>query len=142
MAQWFEVKVRYDKMQLNGTVKKVNESYLCDALSFSEAEARISEEVAPYISGDFSIHAEKRTKISEIFFGDGDRYYLTKVAFANIDENTGANKQTFTYILVQADNFGDACDKLVDGMKNVLVDWDIVSVSETSIMDVYKAKLS
>ncbi|WP_290387099.1 DUF4494 family protein, partial [uncultured Muribaculum sp.] len=49
MSTWFECKVRYDKIQENGSAKKVNEPYLVDALSFTEAEARIIEEVTPYI---------------------------------------------------------------------------------------------
>lgn len=65
MANWFECKVRYDKMMENGVVKKVNEPYLVDALSFTEAEARIIEEQTPFISGDFSVSAVKRTKISK-----------------------------------------------------------------------------
>lgn len=71
MALWFECKVRYDKMQENGTVKKVNEPYLVDALTFTEAEARIMEEMKPFISGEYSIASEKKTKISEIFFNEG-----------------------------------------------------------------------
>ena len=65
MANWFECKVRYDKMMENGVVKKVNEPYLIDALSFTEAEARIIKEQTPFISGDFSVNAVKRTKISD-----------------------------------------------------------------------------
>ena len=70
MALWFECKIRYDRMQENGMVKKVNEPYLVDALSFTEAESRIIEEMKPFISGDFSISAVKKTKISEIFFDE------------------------------------------------------------------------
>lgn len=141
MAQWFEVKVRFDKMQENGSVKKVNEPYLVDALSFSEAEARVSEEVTPFISGEFSIHAEKKTKISEIFFNEGDKYYLVKVAFITLDEKTGAEKRTFTYILVQSNDFDSALANFKEGMKGTMADWEIASVAETQIMDVFKAKL-
>lgn len=94
MATWFECKVRYDKMQENGAVKKVNEPYLVDALSFTEAEARIIEEQTPYISGEFSVSAVKRTRIAEIFFNeDGDRWYMVKVAFITIDERSGVEKK-------------------------------------------------
>lgn len=55
MSKWFECKVRYDKTQENGTIKKVTEPYLVDALSFTEAEARIIEELTPYISGEFEV---------------------------------------------------------------------------------------
>ncbi|MDE5596191.1 MAG: DUF4494 domain-containing protein, partial [Muribaculaceae bacterium] len=99
MANWFECKVRYDKLQENGAVKKVNEPYLVDALSFTEAEARIIDEQTPFISGDFSVSAVKRTKISEIFWNEGgDRWYLVKVAFITIDERSGVEKRTATLI--------------------------------------------
>ena len=138
MANWFECKVRYDKLQENGAVKKVNEPYLVDALSFTEAEARIIEEQTPYISGDFSVSAVKRTKISEIFWNEGgDRWYLVKVAFITIDERSGVEKRTSTLILVQASDFKEALDNFIEGMKGTMADYQIGSVAETAIMDVY-----
>ncbi len=142
MANWFECKVRYDKLQENGAVKKVNEPYLVDALSFTEAEARIIEEQTPFISGDFSVSAVKRTKISEIFWNEGgDRWYLVKVAFITIDERSGAEKRTATLILVQASNFKEALDNFIEGMKGTMADYEIVSITETPLMDVYKVKV-
>lgn len=143
MANWFECKVRYDKLQENGAVKKVNEPYLIDALSFTEAEARIIEEQTPYISGDFSVSAVKRTKISEIFWNEGgDRWYLVKVAFITIDERSGVEKRTATLILVQASNFKEALDNFIEGMKGTMAYYEIVSITETPLMDVYKMKVS
>ena len=143
MANWFECKVRYDKIQENGAVKKVNEPYLVDALSFTEAEARIIEEQTPYISGEFSVSAVKRTKISEIFFNeDGDRWYLVKVAFITIDERTGVEKRSATLILVQASDFRDSLEKFVEGMKGTMADYEIFSITETPLMDVYKVKVA
>lgn len=142
MANWFECKVRYDKLQENGAVKKVNEPYLVDALSFTEAEARIIDEQTPYISGDFSVSAVKRTKISEIFWNDGgDRWYLVKVAFITIDERSGVEKKTSTLILVQASNFREALDNFTEGMKGTMADYEVVSIAETPLMDVYKVKV-
>ncbi len=86
-------------MQENGMVKKVNEPYLVDALTFTEAEARIIEEMKPFISGEYSISSEKKTRISEIFFNEGaDRYYLVKVNFITLDENSGVEKKTVSQI--------------------------------------------
>ena len=142
MANWFECKVRYDKMQENGAVKKVNEPYLVDALSFTEAESRITEEQAHYISGEFSVSAVKRTKISEIFFNEnGDRWYMVKVAFITIDEKTGVEKKTSNLILVQASSFKDAYDNSLEGMKGTMADYEIQSITETPLMDVYRVKL-
>lgn len=143
MANWFECKVRYDKMMENGVPKKVNEPYLVDALSFTEAEARIIEEQTPFISGDFSINAVKRTKISEIFWDDtADKWYMAKVAFITIDEKTAVEKKTTTLILVAGSDFKGAYDNFMDGMKGTMADFELVSLAETPIMDVYKANLS
>ena len=143
MALWFECKVRYDKMQDNGVIKKVNEPYLVDALTFTEAESRIIEEMKPFISGEYSISSEKKTKISEIFFNEsGDRYYLVKVNFITLDENTGIEKKTVSQILVQASDFEDAVQKFKEGMKGTMADFEIGSISETMIMDVFGANLN
>lgn len=143
MANWFECKVRYDKVQDNGSVKKVNEPYLVDALSFTEAEARIIEEQTPFISGDFSVSAVKRTKISEIFYDEGgDRWYMVKVAFMTIDEKSGVEKKTNTFILVQATDFRNAVENFTKGMADTMADYEIVSIAETPLMDVYRAKLT
>ena len=142
MALWFECKVRYEKMMENGMVKKVNEPYLVDALTFTEAEARIMEEMKPFISGEYSISSEKKTKISEIFFNeDGDRYYQVKVNFITLDEKTGTEKKTATLILVQASDFEDALKKFQAGMEGTMGDYEIASITETMLMDVFPADL-
>jgi len=143
MAQWFECKVRYDKLMENGMQKKVNEPYMVDALSFTEAEARIIEEVTPFISGDFSVSAVKRTNISEIFWDDSaDKWYHVKVNFITIDEKCAVEKKTTSHILVAASDFKGALDNFMEGMKGTMADFEIASIAETTIMDVYKAKLS
>lgn len=101
MANWFECKIRYDKTQENGSIKKVTEPYLVDALSFTEAEARIIEEQAPFVSGEVDVNAVKRTKIAEIMFDDSaDKWYLVKVAFITIDEKTAVEKRSVSQVLV------------------------------------------
>ena len=142
MANWFECKVKYEKLQENGAAKKVNEPYLVDALSFTEAESRITEEQRPYISGEFTVSAIKPTKIAEIFWDEsGDRWYLVKVAFITIDENTAAEKRSISQILVQAANFKHALENFEEGMKGTMADYEIVQINETPIMDVYKMKV-
>lgn len=141
MANWFECKARFDKTQPNGSVKRVNEPYLVDALSFTEAEARIIEELTPYISGDFSISAVKRTRITEIFRDDtGDKWYQAKLMFMQIDEK-GNEKKSATFVLIQAKDLETAFNNLKEGMSGTAADFEIVSLSETPIMDVYGVKL-
>ena len=143
MAVWFECKIRYDKIQENGSMKKVTDAYLVDALSFTEAEARIIEEMAPYISGEYTISSEKKTKISEIFRNEnGDRYYLVKVMFITIDEKTATEKKSASLILVQASDFSEALQNFLHGMKDTMADFEIASITETPLMDVFDANLS
>ena len=142
MASWFECKIRYDKTQENGSIKKVTEPYLVDALSFTEAEARIIEEQTPFISGEVSVTAVKRTNISEIFWDDSAyKWYLVKVAFITIDEKSAVEKKTTSLILVAGSDFKGAYDNFMEGMKGTMADFEIVSITETPLMDVYKVKV-
>lgn len=138
MALWFECKVRYEKMMENGSVKKVNVPYLVDALTFTEAEARIIEMVTPYVSGEMNVSAVKKTKIAEIFFNeDGDKYYMVKVNFITLDEKTGTEKKSQSSILVQASDFTDSLEKFKEGMKGSMADYEIASFTETQILDIF-----
>ena len=141
MNTWFLCKIRYEKVMENGLTKKVTEPYLVDALSHAEAEARIIEEMTPFISGEFTVAAVTRANYSELFYADdscADRWFKCKLAFLILDEKTGAEKRTFTNLLVQASDLRDAVKKLDEGMKGTMADYAICSVSETAIMDVYE----
>ena len=143
MATWFECKVKYDKMTEDGSQKTVTEPYLVDALSFTEAEARITEEITPFISGEFKVTPVKRTNTAEIFWKEGgDKWYKVKVNFCTIDEKTGKEKKTPNYMMVQAIDFKDAYDVFMEGMKGTMADFEISQIVETMIMDVYQADLS
>lgn len=143
MAQWIEVRARYNKIMENGSVKRVTEPYLADALSCTEAEARVTEELKPFISGEFRISSVFTTKISEIFWAaSGDRFYKVKVNFITLDEKTATEKKTASYILVQASSFKEAYDNFLDGMKGTMADYEIEAITETKLVEVYKAKLS
>ena len=140
---WCECKVKFDKMMEDGVQKTVTESYLVDALSFTEAEARITDEMQPYISGEFSVSAVKRVNLSDIFYNEGgDRWYKVKTNFITIDEKTAVEKRTATYQMVQASDFSEALQVFMDNMKDTLADFEIASITETMLMDVYGANLT
>jgi hypothetical protein len=125
-----------------GIQKTVTEPYMVDALSFTEAEARITEEITPFISGEFTVSAVKRTNICEIFYDEtGDRWYKVKVNFITIDEKTAVEKRTANYMLVQASDFQKSYDNFMEGMKGTMADFEIASIVETPIMDVFKVNL-
>ncbi len=138
MAQWIEVKVRQEKMTETGKTVKVKEPYLVDALSCTEAEARVVEEITPYTS-EFNVLNVSKTKISEIFWNEsGDRFYKVKVNFITLDEKTAAEKRTASYILVQASTFDEALKSFHEGMKGTMADYEIETISETKIVEVYR----
>ena len=143
MVNYFLSTVRYEKTMENGLNKTVSEQYLFDALSFTEAEARTIEELKPYISGEFSIPQIVKPRISELMLSEdvsADRYYKVKVSFITLDEKSGAEKKTISFILVQASDFKNAYDRFIEGMKGTMADYEIVSIVETQILDYYPAK--
>ena len=141
--QWFECKVKYDKMVPEaGGQKVVTEVYLVDALSFTEAEARITEEMEPYVSGEFSVTAVRRMNLSDVFYHEGgDRWYKVKTNFITIDEKTAAEKRTASFQLAQASSFKGAYDVFMEGMKGTMADFEVASITETQLMDVFAADL-
>ncbi len=142
-SNWFECKVRYEKVMENGMNKKVTEPYLVDALSFTEAEARIIEEITPFISGEFTVSDIKRANYTELFSTEeeaADRWFKVKLLFITLDEKSGSEKKTASYVLVKASDLRDAVKKLDEAMKGSMIDYVIASVAETPIMDVYPFK--
>jgi hypothetical protein len=122
----------------NGVQKRVTEPYLVDALSFTEAEARIIEEIKHYVSGEFTVANIKRAKLAELFFNEkGDRYYKIKVCFITLDEKSGAEKKTAVQMMAQASDLKEAIAVLEEGMKGSMADYSIASVNETMLMDVF-----
>jgi hypothetical protein len=139
MHNWFECKIKYEKTAEEGKIAKVSEGYLVDALSFTEAEARITEEMKPFISGEFEVANIKRSRINEMFFDEnGDKWYRSKVNFVTLDEEKGIEKRTGVTMMVQASDMKKALDGIIEGMKDSLADYEIASITETAIMDVYK----
>lgn len=142
MSNWVETKIRYNKVMENGMLKSVTETNFVDALSFTEAEARIIKEMKPYISGEFAVSAVKKTKISEVFYDNKrDMWYKVKAIFITLDEKSGIEKEKASYFLVQAGDFHNALENFMDGMKGTMADFRIASILETDIMDVFNANL-
>lgn len=157
----YECGVRYDKMMENGAVKKVTELYLVDAVSFTEAEARIVREMTPYMSGDFDVCSIKRTNYSEIVYDKfnlassasgsvqklsgqnkhaselADKWFKAKVNYIVVNEKTGKEKKTPVYFIINAGSIAAAHEILVEHMKGTIADYEIATLDDTRIMDVY-----
>ncbi len=142
-AIWFECKIRYEKVMDDGLPKKVTESYVVDALSFSEAEERIIEEMSSYISGEFDVADIKKSTYKEIFFSDddsADKWYKAKLQFITIDEKSEKEKRSNVYYLVNAGSFNGAVKNIDSVMGETMIDFVISSVQETTLMDVFEYK--
>lgn len=138
-AKWFECKVRYEKTTEDGTQKKVTEQYVVDALSFAEAEQRITEEMSAYISGELDVTDVKTEQYKEVFFMDADidtRWYKAKLQFITIDEKTEKEKRSNVVYLVEACSLHNALDKIDTMMRGTMIDYVQTNVAETKIMDV------
>lgn len=148
MAQFIETKVRCKEIQDSGKEKTVTNTYLIDALSFTEAEARATEEVVPYLKGDFEINAVKKSNIAEIVENDNDpdedgRWFDFKVNYIIIiDKKTGEEKRKASHTLVKAPDLHTALRRFDNHMRTILADFEIAAITETPILDVFKAKLS
>ena len=144
MSQWYQCTVKYEKTMENGALKKVSEPYLVDALSFTEAEKRIIEEITPFMTGIFEVSDIKKPRIAEIFEAKddaADRYCRLKLSFITLDEKSGKEKKSSQNVLVQAEDLRDAIRRLDEGMKGSVSDYDIVAVTDTPIMDIFHEKL-
>ena len=140
-AMWFECKIAYEKVMDDGLQKRVIENYVVDALSFTEAEKRITEEMSSYISGEFEVRDMKIAPYKEIFFSDeemADRWYKAKLQFITIDEKTEKEKRTPVIYLVQAGTVNGALKNIEEMMGGTMIDYVIASVTETTIMDVFE----
>lgn len=143
MSLWFETKVKYDKTMLDtGAIKSVTEPYLVDALSFTEAEARITKEMEPFVSGELTVTAVRKVRFEDVLYHEGgDRWYKVKINMITIDEKTGAEKRSASFSLVQASEFKLALDYFLEAMKSVLFDFEIVNITEMAYIDVFGADL-
>lgn len=141
MNNWFNVKVKYTKQLDNGTFKRVSEQYLFAAMSFTDAEARAFEELGQFIRGEFSVLAITRADFHDIFAFDGAQmWYQVKVQYASMDDEGELTKKVTNKFLVQGDSIDDATSNTKESLEGLMVDFQIVSVVESSIFDVYPYK--
>ncbi len=143
MTNWFECRIKYEKTLENGTRKKVSESYLVDAMTFTEAESRIIEEVTPFVVGGFEVTHISKDPISELSNATdekADLWYKAKIAFISLDEKTGSEKKSFSTMYVRACNFSDALKHLNDSMKGTMSYWECHSISLSKVIDVFGLK--
>ena len=138
MQTWFEVKAKYVKIDDDGKERKVNETYLVDAVSCTEAEARLTEELLKMVRGEFSVGKVVTSNIIEIFAHEtGEYWWKAKISIVTIDENAGKEKKINSYFLVAADNLKEALNRLEEGLSYILVPYQITALTLSPIVDVF-----
>ena len=136
---WFECRVSYDKVQENGAIKRITEAYLVEAENFTEAEDSITKAMQPYISGEFTVSAVRRRNYYNVIeSGEGDYFYRVKLIIVTIDEKTAAEKKSNLFLLIQADDLETALYDVKDYMRSSVEDWNFHTITETSILDVFR----
>ncbi len=140
-ATWYECKIKYRKLdEASGMQKVATEPYLVDAISYTEAESRITEEMAAYLSDsdDIKITNIKVANYSEIHpFENSDRWFKSKVSLIAFDEESGKERKTNMYLLIQANDVKEAYDNTVSVMKDTMGEYSIPAITESPIMDVF-----
>lgn len=141
-ATWFECKVRYDKVMETGLIKKVTEQFCVDALSYTEAETRIVNEMKKYITEEFEVSDIKKAPYTEVFFSDkpsADRFYRAKLDFISLSEKTGKETRSRMTYLVQAENLKDAMKGVEEAMNGTMIYYDAAAIVDTKLLDVIEA---
>ena len=144
-ASWFETKIKYQKMQEDGTEKVVTEYYIVEALSCTEAEASVIKEITVCCSGDMSVPSTKEANFNEILFSDladDDKWYTAKLQFITIDDKSDKEKRTNVVYLVQAKSLARALRYIDEVMGKTMIDYDTIGINETPIMDVFEHQVA
>lgn len=138
MRTWFICKAKYQKENEQGQIKNVTEPYLVDAFSYTEAESRIYEVLENMISGDFLIAQITKSNISDVFYFEGfDLWFKGKIIYHVTDGDSGKEKKVTNYMFVSAENVKDAYDKLEESLQNMMVSYNITSISESPVLEVF-----
>lgn len=138
MITWYEVKVKFLKIDQGGTERRVNDTYLIDAISYTDAETRAFNLMNELTSGEFKIKNIKQSNISEVFLGDdGEWLYKAKISLVTLDEESGKEKKINQYILVPADDIDQSLKRLTEGLAHMLISYVVAGINLSPINEVF-----
>ena len=138
MQTWFECKVKYVKIDDDGRERKVSEVYLVDAVTFTDAETRIIQQMGTMVRGEFIVDNIKKSNIVEIYpHENGEWWYKARIGIVTIDEKAGKEKKINNYFLVAADDIKQALQRLEEGLSYILVPYQTTSLAICNIIDVF-----
>lgn len=139
-ANWFEAKVKSIRVDESGRERKVTDMYLLDAMSYTEAESRIMEEMEAVVKGEYYISGLKKSNVTEVVPSvdeNDDRWYKAKVAVVDADEVSGKEKRSFVHCLVAAANTDRALENLEKSLATFIVPYEVCTIADTLFVDVF-----
>ena len=140
-STWIETNVKYQKTMEDGSEKVVSELYVVDALSFTEAESAIIDEMSVYVSGEMKVNALRKASYNEVFFSDADDddfWFKAQLQFITIDEKTEKEKRSNVRYLVQANSLARALRYIDEVMGKTMIDYDVIGLTKTHVYDVFE----
>lgn len=138
MNSWFTVKVKYTKQLENGSLKRVNEPYLLAAMTFTDAEARIYEELGSLIRGEFMVTGISRTDLHDIFeYDDSDQWFKCKITYGVDEEDGDRQKKVSQYFLVSAPDVKSAYIRMEESLSTLMIDFQVLSISASPIVEIF-----
>jgi hypothetical protein len=138
MNTWFTVKVKYTKQLENGTFKRVTEPYLLAAMTFTDAEARIYEELGSIIRGEFSVTAIAKEEVHDIFdYNDSDIWWKCKISFSSETDDSNRAKKVSQTFLVGAASVKEAAERLNENLSTMMIDFEVTSTVKSPIVDIF-----
>lgn len=136
MSAWYLTKIKYTLQDEQGKQKAVSEAYLIDAVSYTEAEARLFGFVAANIP-DFQVTGITKMRLQEVFFVEegAETWFKVKVNYLLFDEKTQKEKKVPYQMLINAHTPKEAYD-LLDERLGKMQDYVITDVNSTLILEV------
>lgn len=138
MNSWHTVGVKYTKQFTDGTLKRVSEKFLVNAISFTDAEARIHQEVGAHVRGEFLVTTVTKTDFADIFqYDDAEIWYKSKVSYVSEDVDSGKGKKISNTFLVNAHSVKEAYERIEESLKGMMVSYEISVIQVTQIIDIF-----
>lgn len=137
MASWYLGKIRYQKEDETGRLKTINEAYLVDALSYTEAEARLYKQILTEAQ-DFMVNSIARMRLADLFaYEQGEKWFKAKVIYFSVDDKSGKEKKVVNYMLVNADDIGQALERITESLRTMLIPYETTDINLTPILEVF-----
>jgi hypothetical protein len=138
MKTWFLCKVKYLKEDDKGLLKMTTDPYLVDAMSYTEAEARIYEVMSTMVRGEFTVTNIAKSNIVDVFpYEDADVWFKCKVSYVVVDDESGKEKRVNQFMLIGAHDVKQAYERIYESLNNMLVTFKVPEVAETPILEVF-----